>query len=71
LTDHIDARQAAAAVPAELSGTELLQAAQEHAIKRMIELSEGTHTVTMENNRTQFFHELMGFLDEEKPLALK
>jgi pimeloyl-ACP methyl ester carboxylesterase len=39
--------------------------------KRMIELSEGTHTVMMEKNRMQFFHELMGFLDEEKPLALK
>jgi pimeloyl-ACP methyl ester carboxylesterase len=39
--------------------------------KRMIELSEGTHTVIMEKNRMQFFHELMGFLDEEKPLALK
>jgi pimeloyl-ACP methyl ester carboxylesterase len=39
--------------------------------KRLIELSEGTHTVMMEKNRMQFFHELMGFLDEEKPLALK
>jgi pimeloyl-ACP methyl ester carboxylesterase len=39
--------------------------------KRMIELSEGTHTVMMEKNRMQFFHELIGFLDEEKPLALK
>jgi pimeloyl-ACP methyl ester carboxylesterase len=39
--------------------------------KRMIELSEGTHTVMMEKNRMQFFRELMGFLDEEKPLALK
>jgi hypothetical protein len=37
----------------------------------MIELSEGTHTVMMEKNRMQFFRELMGFLDEEKPLALK
>jgi hypothetical protein len=25
----------------------------------------------LEKNRMQFFHELMGFLDEEKPLALK
>jgi hypothetical protein len=25
----------------------------------------------MEKNRMQFFHELMGFLDEERPLALK
>ena len=39
--------------------------------KRLIELSEGTHTVMMEKNRMQFFHELMGFLDEERPLALK
>jgi pimeloyl-ACP methyl ester carboxylesterase len=39
--------------------------------KRLVELSEGTHTVMMEKNRMQFFHELIGFLDEEKPLALK
>ena len=39
--------------------------------KRLIELSEGTHTVMMEKNRMQFFRELMGFLDEERPLALK
>ena len=39
--------------------------------KRLIELSEGTHTVMMEKSRMQFFHELMGFLDEERPLALK
>ncbi len=39
--------------------------------KRLIELSEGTHTVMMEKIRMQFFRELMGFLDEEKPLALK
>jgi len=39
--------------------------------KRLIELSEGTHTVMMEKNRMQFFRDLMGFLDEEKPLALK
>jgi pimeloyl-ACP methyl ester carboxylesterase len=39
--------------------------------KRLIELSEGTHTVMLEKNRMQFFHELMGFLAEEKPLALK
>jgi pimeloyl-ACP methyl ester carboxylesterase len=39
--------------------------------KRLIELSEGTHTVMMEKNRMQFFHELIGFLDEEKPLVLK
>lgn len=39
--------------------------------RRLIELSEGTHTVMMEKNRMQFFRELMGFLDEENPLALK
>jgi pimeloyl-ACP methyl ester carboxylesterase len=39
--------------------------------KRLVELSEGTHTVMMEKNRMQFFRELMGFLDEEKPLALR
>jgi pimeloyl-ACP methyl ester carboxylesterase len=39
--------------------------------KRLIELSEGTHTVMLEKNRMQFFHELIGFLAEEKPLALK
>jgi pimeloyl-ACP methyl ester carboxylesterase len=39
--------------------------------KRLVELSEGTHTVMLEKNRMQFFHELMGFLDEEKPLALR
>ena len=39
--------------------------------KRLIELGEGTHTVMMEKNRMQFFHELIGFLDEERPLALK
>jgi hypothetical protein len=25
----------------------------------------------LEKNRSQFFHELMGFLDEERPRALK
>jgi pimeloyl-ACP methyl ester carboxylesterase len=39
--------------------------------KRLIELSEGTHTVMLEKNRLQFFHELIGFLDEKTPLALK
>jgi pimeloyl-ACP methyl ester carboxylesterase len=39
--------------------------------KRLVELSEGTHTVMLEKNRMQFFRELMGFLDEEKPLALR
>jgi pimeloyl-ACP methyl ester carboxylesterase len=39
--------------------------------RRLIELSEGTHTVMMEKHRMQFFRELIGFLDEEEPLALK
>jgi len=39
--------------------------------KRLIELSEGTHTVMMEKNRMQFFRELMGLPRREKPLALK
>src|SRR5438477_4150514 len=39
--------------------------------KRLIELSEGTHTVMLEKNRMQFFHELMGFDDEERPFTLK
>jgi pimeloyl-ACP methyl ester carboxylesterase len=39
--------------------------------QRLVELSEGTHTVMMEKNRMQFFRELMDFLDEEKPLALR
>jgi len=39
--------------------------------KRYVQIGEGTHTVMMEKNRMQFFRELMGFLDEEKPLALK
>ncbi len=38
--------------------------------RRLVEISEGTHTVIMEKNRMQFFRELMNFLDEEKPLAL-
>jgi hypothetical protein len=41
------------------------------ALQRLIEISEGTHTVMLEKNRMQFLHELMGFLDEEKPLALR
>jgi pimeloyl-ACP methyl ester carboxylesterase len=39
--------------------------------KRFVELSEGTHTVMLEKNRMQFFREIMGFLDEKDPLALK
>ena len=32
--------------------------------KRFVELGEGTHTVMLEKNRMQFFHEILGFLDE-------
>ena len=39
--------------------------------KRFVELGEGTHTVMMEKNRMQFFREIMLFLDEKDPLALK
>lgn len=39
--------------------------------KRFVELSEGTHSVMMEKNRMQFFREILLFLDEKHPLALK
>jgi pimeloyl-ACP methyl ester carboxylesterase len=39
--------------------------------KRFVELGEGTHTVMMEKNRMQFFHEIMAFLEETNALALK
>jgi pimeloyl-ACP methyl ester carboxylesterase len=39
--------------------------------KRFVELGEGTHTVMMEKNRIQFFHEVMAFLEETNALALK
>jgi len=35
--------------------------------KRWVELGEGTHTVMLEKNRMQFFHELAGFLEEKEP----
>ena len=57
--------------PSELPGAGLFAQLKHTPYKRLIELSEGTHTVMMEKNRMQFFRELMGFLDEEKPLALK
>lgn len=38
--------------------------------KRFVELGEGTHTVMMEKNRMQFFHEVMNFLNESDPQAL-
>ena len=39
--------------------------------KRLVEIGEGTHTVMLEKNRMQFFREIIGFLDEEEPLALR
>ncbi len=39
--------------------------------KRFIQLGEGTHTVMLEKNRMQFFHEILGFLDESDATALK
>jgi pimeloyl-ACP methyl ester carboxylesterase len=39
--------------------------------KRFVELGEGTHTVMLEKNRMQFFHEILGFLDESDAAALK
>jgi pimeloyl-ACP methyl ester carboxylesterase len=39
--------------------------------KRFVEIGEGTHTVMPEKNRVQFFREIMGFLDEVEPLALR
>jgi pimeloyl-ACP methyl ester carboxylesterase len=38
--------------------------------KRYIEIGEGTHTVMMEKNRMQFFHEVAEFLNEGQPQAL-
>jgi pimeloyl-ACP methyl ester carboxylesterase len=37
--------------------------------RRLVEIGEGTHTVMLEKNRMQFFREIIGFLDEEDPLA--
>jgi pimeloyl-ACP methyl ester carboxylesterase len=39
--------------------------------KRFVQLGEGTHTVMLEKNRMQFFHEILGFLDESDATALK
>jgi pimeloyl-ACP methyl ester carboxylesterase len=39
--------------------------------KRLVEIGEGTHTVMLEKNRMQFFREIIGFLDEQEPLALR
>jgi pimeloyl-ACP methyl ester carboxylesterase len=38
--------------------------------KRFVELGEGTHTVMMEKNWMQFFHEVMNFLNEADLQAL-
>jgi pimeloyl-ACP methyl ester carboxylesterase len=38
--------------------------------KRFVELGEGTHTIIMEKNRMQFFHEVANFLNETDPLSL-
>ena len=39
--------------------------------KRFVQLGEGTHTVMLEKNRMQFFHEILGFLNESDAMALK
>jgi pimeloyl-ACP methyl ester carboxylesterase len=39
--------------------------------KRFVELGQGTHTVMMEKNRKQFFDEILAFLTEKDPTALK
>jgi pimeloyl-ACP methyl ester carboxylesterase len=39
--------------------------------KRFVQLGEGTHTVMLEKNRMQFFHEILGFLDESDATALR
>jgi len=38
--------------------------------KRYIEIGEGTHSIMMEKNRMQFFHEVLNFLDEREPLGV-
>jgi hypothetical protein len=37
----------------------------------LISIGEGTHAVMLEKNRMQFFREIIGFLDEDEPLALR
>jgi pimeloyl-ACP methyl ester carboxylesterase len=39
--------------------------------KRFVELGEGTHSVMLEKNRMQFFHEILSFLSETDAMALK
>lgn len=38
--------------------------------KRLVEFGEGTHTIIMEKNRMQLFHEVANFLAEPSPQAL-
>jgi pimeloyl-ACP methyl ester carboxylesterase len=38
--------------------------------KRFVEIGEGTHTIIMEKNRMQLFHEVMNFLTETDPQSL-
>jgi pimeloyl-ACP methyl ester carboxylesterase len=39
--------------------------------KRFVELGQGTHTVMLEKNRKQFFDEILAFLTEYEPTALR
>jgi hypothetical protein len=39
--------------------------------KRFVQIGEGTHSVMLEKNRMQFFHEILGFLTESDAIALK
>jgi pimeloyl-ACP methyl ester carboxylesterase len=39
--------------------------------KRFVQIGEGTHSVMLEKNRVQFFHEILGFLTESDGMALK
>jgi pimeloyl-ACP methyl ester carboxylesterase len=50
---------------------EVFAALKNAPYKRLVEIGEGTHTVMLEKNRMQFFREIIGFLDEENPLALR
>ena len=38
---------------------------------RWAPMGEGTHTVMLEKNRMQFFREIIGFLSESDPLAVR
>jgi pimeloyl-ACP methyl ester carboxylesterase len=39
--------------------------------KRFVQIGEGTHSVMLEKNRMQFFHEILGFLTESGAIAVK